>query len=90
MQDSVDFQFSNGVSYQSLGDGEDAILLSLSNGYLYRCNHTTIALFDAIKYQVPMAKIVSGLAGRYAVSKAQVRHDLKESLKSMISEGFVK
>ena len=89
MQESLAVQFSNGVSYQSLGDGEDAVLLSLNNGYLYRCNHTAIALLDGIKHRLSMAEIASGLAGRYAVSEAQVCHDLEETLNAMLSDGLV-
>ena len=89
MLDSEKFQIAAGVNYQSLGSGEDGVLLSMSSGYLYRCNHTTLEILDAVKERPTYAELLSQFAERHGLESGQAHADLSRFLGQLLEEQLI-
>jgi hypothetical protein len=67
MDDNRSWKLGTGVEFQSLGHDEDGVLLSLTNGYLYRCNHTASILLAGIEMRSTLAQIISHLCREFGI-----------------------
>jgi hypothetical protein len=89
MGSDTQVQLAPGVHYQSLGDGEDGVLLSMESGYLYRCNHTAVALLDALSDKPTLGELVARVANRYGQSDGTVQEDLSQFVEQLIEEQLI-
>lgn len=83
------FKVAAGVNYQSLGDGEDGVVLSLSTGHLYRCNHTAVAVLDLLQTCPSVDGVIAEFARRFALDIAQARADVAALVDQLVTERLV-
>jgi hypothetical protein len=69
-------KFPTGVAFQSMGDDQDGVMMSLSNGYLYRCNRTACVVLAAIGAGKSIDEAVAELSEKFGVDAALVRRDV--------------
>ena len=74
------------LTYQSLGQGQDTVILSLSSGQLYTCNETAAQFLSAVDGSRTFAQIVQLLGEEFEVSLEQLRNDLKNLAEELIGE----
>jgi hypothetical protein len=77
------------VTYQSLGEDEPTVLLSLTSGYLYTCNETTAAFLDALGDGLTLGQAVDGLLEQFEVSREDLCADLESVAEELIREGLI-
>ena len=70
------YSFPPGVAFQQLGDDQDGVMMSLANGYLYRCNRTASVVLAAISAGKPLEDAVAELSQRFGVHAERVRADV--------------
>lgn len=82
-------KWENAFSDGLLGGGEDGVLLSMSSGYLYRCNQTTFEVLDAVKQQPTYAELLSQFTERHGLEEGQARADLSSFLGQLLEEQLI-
>lgn len=82
-------KLAEGVNYQPLGDGEDGVILSLSSGFLYRCNHTAIAILDMLQERPTVDALLDGFAGRFAIDADRARADVLPLVRHLVDQKLV-
>jgi len=82
-------QLAPGVNFQSLGDGEDGVLLCLQSGYLFRCNHTAIAILDTLGERPTRDELLSRFAAHCRLPSEQVRDDLTRFIDDLAAENLI-
>jgi hypothetical protein len=75
-----------GVNYQALGDNEDGVLLSMSSGYLYRCNRTALAILDSVKDGPTYAVLLTRFATHFGMAEEQAQIDLSGFVEMLLEE----
>ena len=83
------WRLAEDVTFQSMGPGEETVLLSLTSGYLYTCNETTESFLRALDGERSFCEIVDELAHQYDVSKEQLRADLGELTEELLIEKLI-
>lgn len=78
-----------GVNFQSLGDGEDGVVLSLSSGQLYRCNHTAIVVLDLLRNHPTIDGLVADFARRFEIDANQAQADILPLIRHLVDERIV-
>ena len=68
--------FPPGVAFQHLGDDQDGVMMSLSSGYLYRCNRTASVVLAAISAGKSVDDAVAELSAKFSVEADVVRRDV--------------
>ena len=86
MQDNDRLELATGVNYQALGDSEDGVLLSMSSGYLYRCNGSALQILDLVKDRPTYAMLLARFTQRFELDEAQARVDLAEFVQHLLHE----
>ncbi len=89
MDEHAVYRLAEDVTYQSMGDGEDTVILSLSTGALFTCNITTTAMLEAMDAARPFGEIVDKLAGQFDVARDRLAADLSGMLERLIAGGLV-
>ena len=89
VKDTTVFALADGISYQPLGAGEGAVLLTVGSGQLYTCNDTTAAFLRVVDGQRTFGEVVEDLHRIFDVSRDDLHHDLIELATSLMSEGIV-
>lgn len=89
MQDATRIRLARGANFQSLGAGEDGVLLSMDSGYLYRCNHTALAALEAIAGGATFGELVDRFAVRYGLPTERVRDDLSHLVGNLLDEKLI-
>lgn len=89
LSESTRLRLAEDVSYQSLGPGEQTVLLSLTSGYLYTCNETTAAFLDALDGQRSFGEVLDLLVEQFDVSREQLRADMQGLVEELIGEGLI-
>jgi hypothetical protein len=77
------------VTYQSLGPGEQTVLLSLTTGYLYTCNETATALLDALDGKRPFGQVLDCLLEQFDVAREDLRADMESLVEDLMGEGLI-
>jgi hypothetical protein len=70
------FSFPPGVAFQPLGDDQDGVMMSLSSGYLYRCNRTACFVLAAISEGKSVDEATNELSQIFGVESSRVREDV--------------
>jgi hypothetical protein len=86
MQNHARFTLAAGVHYESLGAGEDGVLLSIESGYLYRCNYTAVTMLGLLEQGATFEETVTEMSSRFAAEPQQVRGDVAQLLDSLLAE----
>ncbi len=77
------------VTFQSMGPGEDTVVLCLSSGYLYTCNETTEAFLRALDGRRSFAEIADVLAETYDAPQERLQADLRALAEEMLREKMI-
>jgi len=89
MDDPTRLRLADDVTFQSMGDGEQTVVLSLSTGVLFTCNDTTARLLAAIDGERTFAEVVDLLAGEYDVPRAKLHADLAAMTDQLLDKGLI-
>jgi hypothetical protein len=84
------FKIAEDVTFQSLGQGLETVILSLNSGVLYSCNDTTRIFLSAINGQLSLAQIIDNLLEQFDVSKAKLTSDICSIAEKLLSEKLIK
>ena len=77
------------VTYQSLGEDQDAVILSLDTGRLYTCHRTAEDFLSAVDGTRSFADIVELLAQQFYAPPTQIQEDMNSLAQQMIKEGLI-
>lgn len=77
------------VTYQSMGDAEDTVVLALRSGRLYTCNNTTAEFLAALDGKRTFVEVVSLLEETYDVPADRLRNDLTAMAYRLLDEGLI-
>jgi pyrroloquinoline quinone biosynthesis protein D len=77
------------VTYQSLGPGEDTVILCLRTGQLHTCNETTRAFLDVLDQPRGFHDVFDRLYEQYEVPPEKLKADMMRLLEKLIQEGIV-
>jgi len=80
---------SDDVAHQSLGEGQDTVVLSLGSGYLYTCNETTRRFLEALDGQRTLGEVIDLLEGEYEVAREQLAADLTALAYQLVAEKLI-
>jgi pyrroloquinoline quinone biosynthesis protein D len=89
MDSDVPLRLAEDVTYQSLGEGEDTVILSLGSGELYTCNETTTAFLAEVDGSRTLAQIIAVLAEQYEAPEEQLRADFSALADELADEGII-
>ena len=85
--DRTIFALGEGISYQPLGAGEGAVVLTISSGQLYTCNDTTAAFLGLMDGARTFGDLVDGLHRTFEVPHDELRRDLGRPGRGLDGEG---
>ena len=75
--------FPPGVAFQQLGDDQDGVMMSLSTGYLYRCNKTASVVLAAISAGKSVDEAVADLADQFGIDHDRVKQDVDKLVETL-------
>jgi pyrroloquinoline quinone biosynthesis protein D len=90
VEDQTVFALADGISYQPLGTGEGAVVLTISSGQLYTCNDTTAAFLAVVNGAHTFAEVVDELHRTFDVPRDELRRDLSGLATDLIAEGIIR
>lgn len=82
-------RLNDDVAFQSMGPGQETVVLSLSSGYLFTCNETTRSFLEAMDGERSVGELVDLLAEQYDVSREQLHSDLMGLAERLIREKLI-
>ena len=77
------------VTFQSMGPGEDTVILSLTSGYLFTCNDTAEAFLRAMDGRRTLGEIVASLHEQYEAEPNRLRADMLALAEQMLSNELI-
>ena len=77
------------VTYQSLGENQDTVVLSLDSGQLYTCNHSAEDFLSAVDGVRSFADIIGLLARQFDAPRRQIQEDMNSLAEQMIKERLI-
>ena len=77
------------VTFQSMGPGEQTVVLSLTTGELYTCNETAEEFLKALDGRRTFAQIVGELLSRFEVDAPRLEADLTQLADQMLAERMI-
>ena len=77
------------VTFQSMGPGEQTVVLSLTSGQLYTCNETTESFLKALDGRRTFAEVVALLWEQYEVTTEHLRSDLQGIAEELLGEKLI-
>ena len=77
------------ATFQSLGPGENTVILSLNSGHLHTCNETTAAFLGALVQEQTLGVIIDRLHGEFDISRETLARDLAALAEKLIAEKIV-
>jgi pyrroloquinoline quinone biosynthesis protein D len=83
------FSLSTNVSFQKLGTGEGAVVLTLRSGQLHTCNDTTTAFLSALDGKRTFDAVVDLLEQEFEVDREELRADLDALASRLLHEGII-
>jgi coenzyme PQQ synthesis protein D (PqqD) len=90
IQDATVFALAEGISFQPLGAGEGAVILTIGSGQLYTCNDTTAAFLGVVDGRRTFAEVVEDLHATFDVSRDALYRDLAELAETLVAQGIVR
>jgi len=89
MGESARLALAEDAAYQSLGEGQETVLLSLKSGYLYTCNETTERFLRSLDGQRTLGQVVDLLLSEYEVSREELAADLSALAEQLLAEKLI-
>lgn len=83
------FSLSPHVSFQKLGTGEGAVVLTLRSGQLHTCNDTTAAFLSALDGKRTFDMVTDLLEQQFEVEREELRADLDALAAHLLQEGVI-
>jgi coenzyme PQQ synthesis protein D (PqqD) len=83
------FRLAASTNFQSFGDGEEGILLSLNSGYLYSCNAVAAMFLEGIEAQNSLATIAGRLVEHFEVNHDLACRDLARLAEELLDERLI-
>lgn len=83
------YQLAEGVTFQTMGEGEDTVVLALSAGQLYSCNDTATVLLQTLQAGGGLDDAVERLCAEFEVSRAEAEADLSALAGELLAEGLI-
>jgi hypothetical protein len=80
---------SSNVSFQKLGEGEGAVVLTIDSGQLHTCNDTTAAFLSVLDGSRTFDMAVIELERQFEVTHDELRADLSELAGRLLGEGII-
>ena len=77
MSSSPRYAFPSGVAFQRLGDDQDGMMMSLSSGFLYRCNRTACVVLEAISNGHSLQEAGDALCRQFGVDAELAARDAR-------------
>jgi len=87
--DSSHLVMADGVASETLGPGQDTVVLSLRSGYLYTCNATTAAFLKALDGRRTFAEVVDLLHQQFEVPREKLQRDLTALAEKLLGEELI-
>jgi len=82
-------KLADDVTFQSLGPGEETVVLSLNSGYLYTCNETTDAFLRRLDGRRPLAAVIDLLFDEFQVPREALSVDMTELAAKLLEEKLI-
>lgn len=82
-------KLADDVTFQSLGPGEETVVLSLNSGYLYTCNETTDAFLRRLDSRRPLAAVIDLLFDEFQVHREALSADMTELAAKLLEEKLI-
>jgi hypothetical protein len=79
-------RLADDVSFQSLGPGEETVVLSLNSGYLYTCNETAAAFLRGLDGRRSLAAVIGELLDEFQVSPEVLNRDMTALAATLLEE----
>lgn len=89
LSQNVRLKLADDVAFQSLGPGEETVLLSLNSGYLFTCNETAAAFLRGLDGRQPLAAVIDRLLDEFDVSPEELRRDMTELASRLMEEELI-
>lgn len=89
ISDRTALRLADTITFESMGEGEGAVILRLPDGQLYTGNDTTEAFLRALRGGASFGDAVDALAAEFEVERDMLRADLAELAEGLIAEGVV-
>lgn len=89
LKDETRLCISRDAVFQSLGSGQDTVLICLGSGYVYTCNDTTTAFLEALDGKRSLGEVVELMERSFDVSRARLLEDIRVIAERMLSEGLI-
>ena len=89
ISDSSRLALADGVTNETLGPGQDTVVLSLRSGYLYTCNETTAAFLKALDGRRTFAEVVGLLHEQFDVPRETLAGDLTALAEKLLAEKLI-
>ena len=86
---STRLKIADDVTFQSLGQGVETVILSLDSGVLYSCNDTTAAFLSAIDGQRSLAQVIDELLDKFDIGKVKLTSDIQSIADKLLSEKLI-
>ncbi len=80
---------ADGVTSETLGPGQDTVILCLRSGYLYTCNQTTAAFLKALDGRRTFEQVVDLLFEQFDVPREALRGDLAALARRLLAEKLI-
>jgi len=77
------------VTFQSLGEDGQTVVVSLTSGQLYTCNETTHDFLHAVDGRRSFGEVVDVLAETYDVERETLEADLVGMAEELLREGLI-
>lgn len=87
-QDRV-FKLADGISFQSLGVGEGAVVLEVASGQLHTCNDTTAEFLGALDGKRSYGEVISLLQQRFEVGRDVLEADIGELARQLFEQHVI-
>jgi pyrroloquinoline quinone biosynthesis protein D len=82
-------KLADDVTFQSLGPGEETVVLSLNSGYLYTCNETTAAFLCGLDGKQPLAAVIDRVFAEFDVSREVLNRDMTALTTKLLEEKLI-
>jgi pyrroloquinoline quinone biosynthesis protein D len=89
MRTDVPLRLARDVTYQSLGEDEDTVVLALESGQLYTCNDTAQAFLDAVDGERTFEDIILELLDQFEVAPDRLRSDMVSLAEDLMREKLI-
>ncbi len=87
--DTAVLSMADGVTSETLGPGQDTVVLALHSGYLYTCNQTTAAFLKALDGRRTFAQVVDLLFDQFEAPRERLRSDLAGLAQKLLAEKLI-